>query len=244
MTGTLSTQTGGAIAKQRCVIVGAGGLGHPVVAGLMALGVGEWQIIDPDLVEPSNLHRQWLFGCADRHRFKAQVVAEWILARAPQAKVQVMRLALDLSAPLPWDPAPNELWFECSDSPALKFALSRTALARKIPCVIGGVLGWQGQVFAQAPQPGCYHCLFETPPNNQDCASCESAGVFTPVAAAVGHMMVARAARLVQERLVGRPSANTLWHADFRQHRHQELRAPIKRDCCHCRGLASDPAIG
>lgn len=244
MTEPLSTSQGGAIAKRSCVVVGAGGLGHPVIAGLLSLGVQRWRIIDPDIVESSNLHRQWLFASADRNRPKAQVVAEWILARAPKAQVFVMPCALEPKAPLPWEPAADEFWFGCSDQPELKFALSRAALERRVPCVIGGVLGWQGQVFAQYPKPGCYHCLFEAPPPAQDCASCESAGVFTPVAAAVGQMMVARAQRLAQEIEAGAPSPNTLWHADFRHHRQQELRAPDKRDCCHCQGLASGAAMG
>lgn len=244
MTGALSTQAEGAIAKRRCVVVGAGGLGHPVIAGLLARGVRHWRIIDPDHVEPSNLHRQWLFSTADRNRPKVEVVKEWILARSPGAQVHTMQTALDPEGPLPWEPGPEELWLECSDFPRLKFALSRAALRHKIPCVIGGVLGWQGQVFVQHPQPGCYHCLFESPPAEKDCASCATDGVFTPVAAAVGHMQAARASALAQDIASKQIPDNTLWHADFRHHRHQELRAPKKRDCCHCQGLARRTGIG
>lgn len=244
MTGTLSTEAVGAIAKRTCVIVGAGGLGHPVIASLLALGVHQWRIIDPDRVEPSNFHRQWLFADSDRNRPKARVAAEWIQARCAHATIEVMQRALDPKEPLPWSPTPSELWFECSDQPTLKFFLSKVALAHRIPCVIGGVLGWRGQVFTQHPQPGCYTCLFEAPPAAKDCASCATDGVFTPVAAAVGQMMVARAQRLIQESEGKRPSPNSLWHTDFRHHRHQELRAPRKRDCCHCLGLASRAGLG
>lgn len=239
MTARMSTSTPGAIAGFRCVVIGAGGLGHPVIAGLMALGVSRWVIVDPDTVEASNLHRQWLFSGADRHRPKAEVAAQWILARRPTHQVQALTLAVDPNAPLPWAPDPHDFWLECSDRPRLKFWVSQRALQTATPCVIGGVLGWAGQVFAQYPQPGCYHCLFEAPPPAERCASCESAGVLTTSAAQIGAMMVARANAMAQDLANRQLAPNQLTHLDLKTLRSQTLKAPHKRDCCHCSALAS-----
>lgn len=244
MTAELSTRPGSALASVRCIIVGVGGLGHPVIAHLLAAGVQRWVLIDPDTVEASNLHRQWLFHGADRSRSKAQVAAQWLLARDPHLRIEVFEESLIAGRPAPFDLSPDDLWFECSDQPALKFDVSSRALAQKAPAVIGGVLGWKGQVFSQAAQPGCYHCLFEAPPPDNACASCEQAGVITSAAAHIGAMMVARAHALIDPGDSPRPPANTLVHIDLVSLRSQVIQAPRKRDCCHCSHLASSHSLG
>lgn len=252
MTAQLSTRPGSGIASFRCIVVGIGGLGHPVIACLLAAGVKRWVLIDPDTVEPSNLHRQWLFGGADRNRSKAQVAAQWLKARGHNLEVEIYQEGLLPGGPTPFDSTPNDFWFECSDQPALKFDVSARALALKAPAVIGGVLGWQGQVFGQSVQPGCYHCLFEAPPPDDACASCEQAGVITSAAAHIGATMVARAQAIAlaidhsqsQTSSQGSLPPNALVHFDLMSLRTQSIKAPRKRDCCHCSHLATSQRIG
>lgn len=242
MTAKLSTIEASALSTWSCVVLGVGGLGHPLIAELMAQGVRRWTLIDPDRVEASNLHRQWLFAAADRGRLKVDVAAQWIKRRDPKARIERIAQTLDPQQAPPFAAKPLQIFFECSDSPRLKFALSRWALERGAPAVIGGVLGWQGQVFSQFPQAGCYRCLFEAPPQRLE--SCESAGVFTPAAAFVGRWMVARGLQLaqeIQEATSDKPftaQPNRLSHIDLRNSRMQSLQAPARRDCCHDCALA------
>lgn len=243
MTDQLSNRPGNAIASFRCIVVGIGGLGHPVIAHLLAAGVQRWVLIDPDIVEPSNLHRQWLFSGADRNRSKAQVAAQWIRARDPALQIEVYQDRLTPGTPAPFARSPDDFWFECSDQPALKFDVSARALKQQAPAVIGGVLGWQGQVFSQAAQPGCYHCLFEAPPPDDACASCEQAGVITSAAAHIGATMVARAEALAKDRAPATLPPNALLHVDLVSLRTQTIQAPRKRDCCHCSHLATSKRI-
>jgi adenylyltransferase/sulfurtransferase len=172
------------------LIVGAGGLGGPIG---FALGRAkpELTIVDHDLVEISNLHRQIQFTAADIGQPKATRLASAIVGRGGRARGVVAK----------WLPATaDDLGADCnlivdaSDDPATKFGVADWAVANGRTYVIASALRYGGNVFVGAPGAACYRCLFEDP---IEAPTCADAGVLGPVVGAIGGVAAAIALGLL-----------------------------------------------
>lgn len=170
----------------RATIVGAGGLGGPLALALGAAGI-ELTIVDPDLVEASNLHRQIQFSQADTGKGKAAALAGAVVARGGTARGYQTRWTTEDADDLSGD---ADLIVDGCDDPATKFAVADWALAKGRPYVIAAALRFGGNVLAGAPGAACYRCLFEEPASAETCAA---AGVLGPVVGAIGGVAAALA---------------------------------------------------
>lgn len=173
----------------RVTIVGAGGLGGPVALALGAAGC-ELTIVDPDLVEESNLHRQIQFTHADIGKAKAPLLAAAVTARGGRARGYQMRWTSDDADDISGD---SDLIVDGCDDPATKFAVADWAVAAGRPYVIAAALRYGGNVLVGAPGHACYRCLFEEP---VAAATCAAAGVLGPVVGAIGGVAAALACGL------------------------------------------------
>jgi adenylyltransferase/sulfurtransferase len=170
----------------RAAIVGAGGLGGPIAHALGAAGM-ELTIVDPDVVDVSNLHRQIQFTPADLGKPKAALLAGAIVARGGAARGYQTRWTSDDADDISGD---ADLVIDGSDDPATKFAVADWAVAAGRPYVIAAALRFGGNAMAGAPGFACYRCLFEEP---VDAATCQAAGVLGPVVGAIGGVAAALA---------------------------------------------------
>lgn len=170
----------------KATIVGAGGLGGPLALALGAAGV-ELLIVDPDVVETTNLHRQIQFTAADLGLAKATTLATRVIERGGRAKGYQVRWLADDADDLSGD---CDLVVDGSDDPATKFAVADWAVAHGIPYVIAAALKFGGNVLVGVPGTACYRCLFEEP---VAAATCASAGVFGPIVGAIGGVAAALA---------------------------------------------------
>ncbi len=191
------------LARSRALVIGVGGLGAPAAMALAAAGVGTLGLIDPDVVELSNLHRQPLYASADVGRAKVEVAAERLGALAPALRVETWRAR--------FGPADAHLLgsfdvvLDGTDTIAAKFVLSDAAVAAGVPLVHAGVLGFRAQLLTVLPgRSACYRCVFEEAPPPGDVPSCQEAGVLGPVTALAGALQAAEALRL----LTGLPPAH------------------------------------
>jgi len=173
------------------LVVGAGGLGGPLALGLGAAGL-DVRIVDPDLVETSNLHRQIQFTAEHVGEPKATVLAAEVLRRGGRAKGYRMRWTAEDADDLSADCA---VVVEGSDDPATKFAVADWAVAHEKPYVIAAALRYGGNALAGAPGSSCYRCLFEEP---APAATCATAGVLGPVVGAIGGLAAALAIGLAR----------------------------------------------
>lgn len=207
----------------RALVVGAGGLGGPIAIALAASGL-EVTVVDQDIVELSNLHRQVQFGMADIGRPKSVALTERIGARARGVVGRFTAATADALA------ADADLLVDGSDDPPTKFLVSDVARAARKPFVIAAALRYGGNVFASAGDAACYRCLFEDPP--EDAPTCGDSGVLGPLVGWVGGVAAERALRLV----AGEPSvAGTIWVLDdLRRGGPREL-AIARRADCRCR---------
>lgn len=218
------------------MVVGAGGLGCPALLGLVDAGARRLTIIDDDRVDASNLQRQILFGLADVGTRKTQAASWSLRGRAPRA-LELTTVDQRLR-PEQLDPVFDELdrpaiVLECSDDPTLKFAIHDACIARGIPVVVAGVIGWRGQVMAvdsRRPGHACYRCLFEAPPPRELAPACVAVGVVGAVAGTIGYAM----ALLATQVSTGAGAPGALLDFDLLGGRVRRLAPSPRRDCPGC----------
>jgi molybdopterin/thiamine biosynthesis adenylyltransferase len=191
---TLAPHTDDALRRARILIVGVGGLGAPAAAALADAGVGTLGLVDPDVVETSNLHRQPLYDDAAVGRLKVEVAAARLHALRPDLEIETHRLRVETDASLL---ARFDVVVDGTDSIASKFALNDLAVAARRPLVHAGVVGLRAQLLTVLPgRAACYRCVFEAPPPPEELVSCTEAGVLGPLPAFVGALQAAEAVRL------------------------------------------------
>lgn len=174
--------------KSSVLVVGAGGLGTPILQYLCGAGVGTLTVFDHDEVKQSNLQRQTLFRTGDIGRPKATVAAEALEGLNPDCTIVPMNEQLTNQNV---DEAVREahLVVEGSDDFETKFRVNDACVRHNTPLVLGGILRHTGQVLSVLPGSSpCYRCLFESPPSEGSVPDCSEAGVLGPLAGTVGSM--------------------------------------------------------
>ena len=180
----------------RVVIIGVGGLGSPAAMALADAGVGTIGLVDPDRVEPSNLHRQPLYGEADVGRLKVEAAAAHLRSRHPRLGIEATAVRFEASSAALL--ADFDLVVDCTDSVAAKFDVNDAAVAAGIPLCHAGAIGWQAQLLSILPgTTACYRCLFEEPPPADEVPSCQEGGVLGPAVVLAGSLQAAEAVRLL-----------------------------------------------
>ncbi|HYD45164.1 MAG TPA: molybdopterin-synthase adenylyltransferase MoeB [Phenylobacterium sp.] len=177
----------------RVLIVGAGGLGSPAALYLAAAGVGTLRIVDPDVVDRSNLQRQVLFAEADIGRPKVEAAAAHLAALNPQVVIEPVHAAFDASTGAALVDG-CDLVLDGTDDFATRFAVNTACVAAGVPLVSGAIGRWTGQVGVFASRP-CYRCLVpEVPPDAETCAV---VGVVGALAGVIGSLMALEAVKLI-----------------------------------------------
>jgi adenylyltransferase/sulfurtransferase len=192
--------TGQAKLKQsRVLVIGAGGLGCPLIQYLVSCGVGTIGIVDFDVIEHSNLHRQVLYGPQDVGRKKAEVAKERSLAQNPDAVIEIFDCALtdenaeELISPF-------DLVIDGCDNFLTRYTVNDICVKLKKPLVYGSILGFQGQL-AVFNYKGSKHLrdLFPEPPNAEDVPNCSDNGVLGVVPGVIGTLMANEALKCILE---------------------------------------------
>jgi adenylyltransferase/sulfurtransferase len=176
-------------AQAHVLLVGAGGIGCPAAWALLEAGLGRLTVVDPDLVEPSNLPRQVLFGPQDVGRPKAVVLEERLKRHGVAVHGHPVRLDHTNEEALVRG---VDLVLDATDGARTKDWLSALAVRRRVPLVHAAGLRSEGRVL-DVPVGGrpCLACLFGRV--TQDDGSCADLGVWNGVVGAVGFLAAATA---------------------------------------------------
>ncbi len=182
--------------RARVAVVGAGGLGTPVLAYLAGAGVGNLTIVDSDRIEVSNLHRQPIYTTQDVGAGKARAAASFVKALNPEITVTPISERLD-SSNAPDLLAHHDVVVTCTDSFDTTHAINQAALHHRIPMVFGSVYRFEGQLGVFDAQNGpCYACVFPQHTGGTS-LDCSIVGVMGPVTGVIGGMQAAEVMKLL-----------------------------------------------
>ncbi len=178
--------------KAKVLVIGAGGLGSPVLQYLAAAGVGTLSVIDDDIVSLSNLQRQVLFDedQLDMPKvFAAQAKLEALnphIAIRPYNRRLTGTDAQDLFAEY-------DLVLDGTDNYKTRALVNAACVATKTPLISGAISQWEGQVSLFDPANGCpcYACIFPEEPAEGLAPSCAEAGVMGALPGIIGSIMAA-----------------------------------------------------
>ncbi|MGO4103704.1 ThiF family adenylyltransferase [Leifsonia sp. YAF41] len=209
------------LAHARVLVVGAGGLGSASIPYLASAGVGTIGVIDSDVVELSNLHRQVVHGVTDIGRSKVDSIADAISAIDPAVTVNRHRMRLEAGNALEIISG-YDLIMDGSDNFATRYLTNDAAAIAQKPLVWGAILRYSGQAgVAFAGFGPNYRDLFPTPPDAGDVLSCSDGGVLPSVCAAIGSIMATETIKLLTG--LGEPLLGRITTYDALTGRYREL---------------------
>lgn len=217
----------------RVLVVGAGGLGSPLLLYLAAAGVGRLGIVDDDRVDASNLHRQVLFDTEAQGRPKAEAAVERLQRLNPQVTFAVHAERLDASNARPLIEA-YDLVADGSDNLATRLLVHDTCMSLRRPLVSASVQGTDGQLttfkaYLGSPHP-CLRCLFAPDMAADALPSCAQAGVLGPAAGVLGTL---QAVEVIKELLgLGRSLSGALLIYDALDASLDRIRVQRRPGCC------------
>ena len=193
-------------------VVGIGGLGNPIVTRLVAMGIGKIRIVDRDVIELSNLHRQTMFDESDIGQVKVEVAAKKL--KKMNSEVEIEALPVSVNDYTALDVVEGcDVVIDALDSVNARYSLNKACIKKKIPLVTGAAVGISGQAFTILPhQTACYHCIFPALDENS-MPTCSTEGVHPSILSIIGGIEVAEAIKII----IGRKPtlANKLLYVDL-----------------------------
>ena len=211
-------------------IIGAGGIGSAVIPALAGAGVGKVTIIDSDVVELTNLHRQPLFSETDAGRSKTELAAEFVkqLNRFVHVAPKEQRIGPENAPELL---AGHNLVIDGSDNFATRLAVSDACVELGIPLVSAAAVQFQGQVGLFRTRP-CYRCFVGDAFDADDCDTCAELGVLGALTATVGSFAALLAINMLVG--IGETKAGELHLFDGEKLSWRSIRIPADPACRSC----------
>ncbi len=180
----------------KVLVVGAGGLGCLVLQNLTAAGVGTIGIVDGDLVEESNLNRQFLYNNADCGKSKAIAASEVLRKQNPN--INVISFTCDFNRDNAFEMVDGfQIIVDCTDNLPTRYLINDVALVKGIPMVYASIHQFEGQLSVFNYQNGpTYRCLFPEKANIES-ISCEDAGVLGVIPNLLGVMQANEVLKII-----------------------------------------------
>ncbi len=211
-------------------VIGAGGIGSAVLPALVGAGIGRLTIIDDDVVELANLHRQPLFREGDAGQPKAVLAADALARLNRFVELRPVRQRID--------PANagklltgHDLVIDGSDNFATRLAVSDACVAAGLPLLSAAAVQFQGQVALFRGRP-CYRCFVGDAFDTDDCDNCAELGVLGALAATSGSFAALMAINAIVG--IGEDQAGRLHLFDGQKLAWRTIRIPAHPGCKAC----------
>ncbi|KUI66230.1 Adenylyltransferase and sulfurtransferase uba4 [Cytospora mali] len=193
--------------SSKILIIGAGGLGCPSAAYIAGAGIGTLGIVDGDVVEPSNLHRQIAHGSSRVGMFKVDSLVAYckelnpLPSYVPHREHLTPQNAEDIVSQY-------DLVLDCTDHPTSRYLINDICILLGKPLVSASALRADGQLIVLncpptpqgtvSPQsPPCYRCVFPKPPPPESVVSCGEGGILGPVVGVMGVLQALEAIKII-----------------------------------------------
>lgn len=177
-------------------VVGAGGIGNPVITQLVAMGIGKLRIVDRDVIEVTNLHRQHLYTDDDIGRVKVEAAAERLRRLNPTVEIE----------PVPTSVTKYtaegivkgfDVVIDALDSVDARYALNDACIMQNIPLIYAGAIGVTGSVCTILPnKSACLRCMFPEL-NEEEMPACSTEGVHPSILYLVAGIQVSEAVKII-----------------------------------------------
>ena len=217
--------------QAKVCVVGVGGLGNPITARLVAMGVGKLRIVDRDVIELSNLHRQTMFNEDDVGQVKVETAAKKLRKLNPEVVIEELPVSInDFTAVDVVDGC--DVVIDALDSVNARYSLNKACVEKKIPFVTGGAVGVTGQSFTILPtESACYHCLF--PALDEDSMpTCSIEGVHPSILSIIAGVEVSEAVKIITGK---KPSlTEKLLHVDLENLDFEYIKTSKVDECSVC----------
>ena len=217
--------------QAKVCVVGVGGLGNPITARLVAMGVGKLRIVDRDVIELSNLHRQTMFNEDDVGQVKVETAAKKLRKLNPEVVIEELPVSInDFTAVDVVDGC--DVVIDALDSVNARYSLNKACVEKKIPFVTGGAVGVTGQSFTILPtESACYHCLF--PALDEDSMpTCSIEGVHPSILSIIAGVEVSEAVKIITGK---KPSlTEKLLHVDLENLDFEYIKTSMVDECSVC----------
>ena len=182
--------------RAKICVVGVGGIGNPIVTQLAAMGVGKLKIVDRDVVEISNLHRQHLYNEADIGKVKVEVAAERL--KKINHHVQIEAVPLSITRYTAESIVKGmDIIIDALDTVDARYALNDACIKYNIPFIYAGALGMLGSVCTILPnKSACLRCMFPSLAE-EDMPTCSTEVVHPSILYLVAGIQVSEAVKIV-----------------------------------------------
>jgi adenylyltransferase/sulfurtransferase len=217
--------------KAKVCVVGVGGIGNPVVTQLTAMGVGKLKIVDRDIIEISNLHRQHLYTENDLGKVKVEAAKE---------RLEKINSSVEIEA------LPNsvtkytaesiirgyDIVVDALDSIDARYALNDACIKLNIPLIYAGALGMLGSVCTIIPnKTACLRCIFPALAED-DMPTCSTEGVHPSILYLVGGIQVSEAVKIILDQ---KPTLeNKLLYVDLNDLSLEKISVFRQEECPSC----------
>lgn len=191
-------------------------------------------LVDADVVELSNLHRQPLHHDADLGRAKVESAAEKLRAQFPALGLELHQARVTATNAEALFRA-HDVVLDCTDGVHTKFLLSDASVLTGVPLIYAGVLRFEGLAMRLQPDGPCLRCLFETPPD--DVPTCAQAGVLGSMAGVMGGLQAELALKPNAA-----PGVSLLHVVDGHAFSFRAVKVKKRADCVAC-GRGAKPVL-
>jgi molybdopterin/thiamine biosynthesis adenylyltransferase/rhodanese-related sulfurtransferase len=237
-----------ALARSRVLVVGAGGLGSPVLQYLAGAGVGCLGIVDADTLDASNLHRQPIYSLSDVGKGKVELAAAAVKRINPSVQIDAHATRFDADNALALVGA-YDVVVDCSDNFRTKYLINDAAVLTQRPAVFASVYQYEGQLQVYKPESrhACLRCLWPDAITDGVVGNCAEAGVLGPVPGTFGSLQALLALKILLN-IAGQLDGELLL-LDFMNFSSLKIKAPRRTEClapacAHIHGIASeDPQL-
>jgi len=221
-------------------VVGVGGLGNPITSRLAAMGVGTLRIVDRDVIELSNLHRQTMFDEDDVGQIKVEVAAKKLQKLNPNCKIEALAVSVNDYTALEVIEG-CDVVIDALDSVNARYALNKACVKLNIPFVTGAAVGVSGQAFTILPKTSaCYYCMFPSL-DEESMPTCSIEGVHPSILSIIGGIEVAEAVKVV---LGKKPSlSEKILHVDIENIDFTTTRTFRAEECPVCGTGIAEPVV-
>jgi molybdopterin-synthase adenylyltransferase len=222
------------LVTSHALVVGAGGIGSPVLLYLAAAGIGRLTVIDDDTVSLSNLQRQIIFGASDVGATKTGIAEQQVRRINPDIAVTAIASRIDANNAASLLAGANVI-IDGSDNFATRLAVADAATRLRIPLVSAAIGQFHAQVGTfrgwEAGKP-CYRCFVGDAHDADDCDSCSEVGVLGAMVGMIGSFAAMEAIRVLTG--FGEEAAGKLHIIDGLAPTMRTIRLPKDPECSTC----------